>query len=212
MIQILIFGSSTAYGVGGPHGGLGDMLKTHLHQIMYSENGPGEVCEVYNFAKPGATADFVAATFPDQLEYYGKDGRKRIAIVHIGSNNAKAVNAPDQFVSTPDEFTDLMSDLLKDIKASVDEIFVLGYRPCDESKTAPKQNLITGYSTYFTNERLTLFNNIQRKICTDLQIKFIEVSMDENKWTENCLYKDGLHPNHQGHQALFESIKDLIHI
>src|SRR4051812_47605193 len=101
--QVFILGSSMVYGVGGSHGGWADLVKQHLHQKMYGEDGVGEEYEVYNFGKSGATIDFVKDTFGSQLEAYGRR-QKTIILLAVGGNNTKAEEEPDNFVSTHEEY------------------------------------------------------------------------------------------------------------
>ena len=74
MKQIFILGASTAYGVGGEHGGWGDLIKQYAHSKMYGQSGAGEKYEVFNFALSGATVDFVTTTFPEQIKNYDRNG------------------------------------------------------------------------------------------------------------------------------------------
>lgn len=205
MTQIFIFGSSNAYGVGGTQGGWADLLKQYLHTKMYGAGGIGEKHELYNFGKPGAKAQFVKRTFPQQLSQYRNKG-KVIAILSVGGNNAKAETTPENFVSTPDEFSVLMSDLIADIKNNVDALYVLGYRPYDESKTSPKPNPLTGGQSYFNNDRRAAFQDILENICKKEGVEFIGLSVSEDEWIKNYLFEDGLHPNDAGYKLICNDI------
>ncbi len=205
MTQIFIFGSSSAYGVGGEHGGWADMLKNYLHQMMYKINGFGEVCEIYNFAKPGATVDFVQQNFLQQLKTY-MDEKHTLAIVAIGSNNAKARGMPDHFISSPEDFSAEMLQLLTDIKSQVTQVLVIGYTYCDETKTTPKPSLSNQNWSYFWNARTQHFNDIVKKHCVELGLTHVNVTVSPDDWIATCLYKDGLHPNDAGYQAIFASL------
>lgn len=89
------------YGVGAEHDGWGDLVKSYLHSKIYSPDGSGETCEVFNFSKAGSTVEFVTDTFTWICENYQR-GPELITLVSIGGNDAKAVNAPDNYVCTPD--------------------------------------------------------------------------------------------------------------
>lgn len=141
MAQILIFGASTVYGVGGSNGGWSDILKRNLHQQMYSQK-TGEQHEVYVFAKPSVTVEFVAATSRQQIKDYQREDRPIIAILSVGMNNAKAVTTPDNFADTPDTYRQNMSALLRGMKERVDSVICVGFTPVDEEKTNPKISLL----------------------------------------------------------------------
>jgi len=207
--QVFILGSSSAYGVGALGAGWGDLVKQYIHSKMYGENGVGEKYEVYNFGKSGCTIDFVKATFPGQLKEYGRK-HKTIVVVAVGGNNAKAEDSPDNFVSTPEAYKQEMEELLVMLKSSSDAVVALGNGFIDESKTSPKPNPLKSGNDYMTNVRRQQFSGITKRICKTLGIDFAEVVVGEQEWLEKYLYTDGLHPNQQGHQLIFESIKPFI--
>ncbi len=210
MSQIFIMGASIGYGVGGETGGWADMLKLDMHNKLYSKGGAGESNEFYNFSKPGATADFVAKNYKEWLKDYRNDGEDVTVILSIGLNNSKAIDTPDNYVSKVGEFEDLMRDLIKDIKHDVDRLIFVGYNPCDESKTYPKLNPITGGTSYFLNDRIYKFNSTVNSICGELDVKFVDIDIDEEEWIVDHLYEDGIHPNKKGHEIIFHKIKETL--
>jgi lysophospholipase L1-like esterase len=210
MTQVFILGSSMVYGVGGSHGGWADLIKQYLHEKMYGEGALGEMYEVYNFGKSGATIDFVKDTFMSQLEAYGRD-QKTIVLLAVGGNNTKAEEQPDNFVSTPEAYEEEMRGLLASLKQHADGlIFVGSNNYVDETKTNPKLNPLTGGRSYFTNSRRQQFAGIAKQVCDDLGIALVDVTVDKEEWLSNYLYKDGLHPNDAGYQLIFASIKPVL--
>ena len=205
MKQIFIFGASTVYGVGGEEGGWADMLKRELHKRMYYKGGPGEIFEVYIFAKPGATVEFIFENFENQIKKYSR-GDEKIAIVSVGMNNTKAVGNPNDFVSDIEIYKKSMNDLLVKMKLKVDEVICVGYRPVDESKTLPKLNPVGGSPSYFWNERINKFNKVYKQVCQELGVKFIDLNIDKGEWITKYLNEDGLHPNTKGHELIFQKL------
>lgn len=205
MIQVFTLGSSSVYGVGGEVGGWGDLIKLALHKKMYMKGGVGEKYEVFNFAKSGATADFIKRTFPEQLKQYGRNG-KIVTIIYIGGNNAKAENTPNNFVSTIEEFSEEISGLLDYLKEKSQHVIVVGSGYYDESKTNPKPNPLTGGKSYFKNTRKREFESRLKELSEERGIPFIEVGVSEEEWKEKYLYDDGLHPNKQGYKLISNKI------
>ncbi|MFA5136524.1 MAG: SGNH/GDSL hydrolase family protein [Patescibacteria group bacterium] len=205
MIQIFIIGASSVYGVGGKSGGWADLIKKSLHRRMYGKNGIGEKYEVYNFGLSGAKIDFVQKTFPIQLQQYGRGG-KTIVIISLGGNNAKAENLPENYVSTVKEFATQMSELLNLLKSLKTYAIVVGGGYYDESKTNPKHNPLTGGKSYFTNKRKVEFENGLKQLCDNMRIPFVEVTISQDIWKKDYLYKDGLHPNHKGHKYICNNV------
>jgi lysophospholipase L1-like esterase len=209
MIQIFIFGASTAYGVGAEVGGWGDLLKQSLHRKMYGKDGIGEKYEVYNFAQPGATIEFVIATAPSQLQFYNR-ADKVIGVVQVGGNNVKASDKPDNFVSSIEEYEQLMSQLIEKLKDHVDELLMLEIPPVDEAKTNPKPNPITGGKSYFQNDRIILFNHALMKLCSKYGVHHVNLTTDPKEWATTSVAADGLHPNQHGYQRIFDKVSPVV--
>lgn len=205
MAQIFIFGASSAYGVGGEEGGIGDLLKKKIHSQMYRAGGMGEKHEVYNFATPGATVEFFLESFEYQIDKYAKD-TKLITIVSVGMNNSKAINNPDNFVSSPSQYKTTMEKLLTGLKQKVDGVICYGYTHVDESKTAPIANPFNDDLAYFKNDKIIEFNSIFKQVCQQLGLTFIEIDIEQEEWKRKYLFRDGLHPNREGHQLIFDKV------
>jgi lysophospholipase L1-like esterase len=205
MLQIFLLGSSNVYGAGAETAGWADLVKQKIHHKMYAPEGVGHKYEVFNFGKSGATVDFVKNSFPEQLTHYGRGG-KVITVVSVGANNARAVDRPDNFHSTPQDFTRQMSALLDLLKKSSSAVVVLGSTPYAEAKTNPKANPLTGGLSYFTNSRRLLFDHQTQKLCSEKNLAFLRLDIDEKTWLQKYLYEDGIHPNQAGYQLLADLV------
>lgn len=183
MTQIFILGSSSVYGVGAEQAGWADLIKQKFHHHMYGPNGVGEMFEVYNFSKSGATVEFVQASFPQLRTLYGRSG-SMISIVSVGGNNAKAVGTPDNYVSTVEEYIQQMSTLLDQLQVESDHIIAVGGGYYDESKTNPKLSPWGGRPSFFTNSRK---KNLRKRCryCASLKQYLL--------FQSSCLKKNGKH-------------------
>lgn len=204
MTQIFIFGSSNAYGVGGENGGWPDLIKQQLHQVMYNKGGTSEQHELFNFGKSGATVDFVSTSFSDLFRCFRRDKSQTIGILSVGSNDARAVTAPDNFSSSLEHFQSEMTALISQMSASFDQLYVLDFFPIDESKTMPFVSPTTGIRYYYSNERRFQFSDALEAICRTQGVVFLKTGVPINEWIGSYLYEDGLHPNSIGHQKLAE--------
>jgi lysophospholipase L1-like esterase len=205
MKQLIILGASYAYGAGGQNGGWGDFLKKHLHNKMYSDSGEGDKYEVYSFAKPGATTQFILDTAPEILRHYCRNKSTTI-ILNIGANDAKAVNSPTNFLTTLPEFSNQLELLLDALKGFSNDIIFVSDPPFDETKTTPKVNPLDGSNSYFTNSRREELKEITKKLCREKGAYYLQIEVDRNEWINNCLFRDGLHPNQKGHQIIFDTV------
>ena len=206
MIQIFIVGTSLAYGNGAKSAGWGDLIKSSIHSLMYGESGVGEKYEVYNFAKPGSTIDFVQDEFPALHRAYAR-GDKLIVIASIGGNNSKAIGSPDNFVSTIEDYSSEIERVLALLKSKSDNVIIVDNGYVNESVTNPKLNPLTGTYSYFTNERRSKFSLVTKELCSKYELVYVETGIDKDTWVEKYLYEDGVHPNDSGYQLIFEAIK-----
>jgi lysophospholipase L1-like esterase len=208
MTQVFILGDSVAYGVGAAQAGWADLLKQWLFKQMYSEGGTGETYELFNFAYPGGGIEFVLETQLKQMDAYRRDD-KIIAVACTGGNNAKAVGDPHSFVSSPEEYKQLVTTLLDRLQQQADAVIALpSLVVVDETKVCPKINPFTGKKSFFTNERIAQFNRMFQELCQAQDVSFVYTSPEG--WAETCLYTDGLHPNQVGHQRLYDQIQPLV--
>jgi len=206
MTQVFVVGASITYGVGASEAGWADLIKRYFHSKMYSSGGVGEEYEVFNFSKSGTPIDFVLESYPTWIkEYYRKD--KLVIVFSLGINDSKATDQPTNFFSSPDKYSEQLRKLIGMFKSDTNQIFGVGNAYVDEPKTTPKSNPFTGSKSFFTNERIRLFDKTTADVSTASGVDFTEIDVDKERWIKDCLYSDGLHPNQTGHQLIFESIK-----
>lgn len=213
MAQILIFGASTAYGVGGTKGGWPDALKFSLHDQMYGvKTMPLEKHEVYNLCVPGATVAHIQERMAVEIKGFSKAGRDTIVVIELGGNDAKAMETTENFANTPEKFYGDMKSLVSDALNLTKKVLLVGMLPVDESKTTPRTNPNNGNKTYFTNKRMRLFEDVLEKVAADTGIGFTPLfdKATEDDWQNKLIFDDGLHPNSNGHTWLLEKIKPAL--
>lgn len=201
MVQIFILGSSNVYGVGAQQNGWADLIKQSYHHKMYSDDGVTEIFEVFNMGKSGATIDFMKNEFPQQLKQYSREG-KIITIVSVGGNNSKAVDTPNNYISSIEQYEEEVSQLLDLLKKLSSYVIAVGSGYVDESKTNPIFNPDIGGNSYFQNERMKKFESKLKELCNKKDITFIDLGVTEAQWKGKYLFKDGLHPNQEGHKLI----------
>lgn len=211
--QIFCIGASSIYGVGGTKGSWADLLKAEIHALQYGPEGIGQVHEVYNLAVPGRTIADSRQRTEVELKTMTKPGRKVISIVQFGGNNALAIDSPDNYVSTPEEYRTEMKEMLVLIKSLSNQVICLGSTPCDESKTTPiVKDLEKNTKVYMSNERKRLFESINDEVASELGMTFIPLfdSAQKKDWTETFQFSDGIHPNDSGYEWIYQHIKPYV--
>jgi lysophospholipase L1-like esterase len=209
MAQLLCMGGSIVYGVGGTQGGWADMIKRQLHEQMYAQGLPQKVHETYIFGKPDATIQFVTDTYTQCIANYRREGQKTIVVLSVGMNDAKAVEQPDNYLNTPEQYKQAMLDLLRNLSTVADAVLCVGFSPVDETKTLPKLNPLTGKKSFFSNQRIQTFSSAfaEAAATAGSKIHFVDVASTlPGDWTTECLGPDGIHPNDAGYRHIFEIV------
>lgn len=208
--QFFCIGASSLYGVGGSSGGWPDLLKQQQHKKMYADNFE-ESTEVYNLGVSGATIQDMAKRVRADIESRKKPTCEAIVILQLGSNDSKAIDSPDGFISDPEKYRKEIGTYLKQVSGLADEAYCLGMTPVVEAKTAPRKNPWTGKSVYFTNERIKIFEDSLAAACKEASVSFYPIfeAASKGDWTEKYVAVDGLHPNDDGHRWLLEKVLSL---
>lgn len=193
--NICIFGDSVAYGAWDASGGWVDRLRSFLHGQTLASNFT-DYYFVYHLGVPGNTTHDVLARFIPEV-----DAREpHVTICAVGMNDSRYRDADRTPHVAEDIFRVNVSALIAEAKERAPKTFFIGLTPVDETKTMPYEEGI-----YFENQNVVRYNALLREITKEAGVEFIEVynALD----TEEDL-ADGLHPNAQGHEKLFNLIRD----
>lgn len=113
-------------------------------------------------------------------------------------------------VETPaDDFGKNIIKTINICRKYAKKIIFVGEMPANESRTAPT---IWSDTEYFTNKNIKKYDEIMKAVCEKEKVLFLElfdkwVGMDYRKLLDA---KDGLHPNSEGHEIIFKTVKDLL--
>jgi len=211
MAQILCFGASSLYGVGGKEGGWPDYLKRDIHRTQFANAGRGERDEVYNFGKPGVTTEFVIKNLDAFVSLYGRSEAPTILVFNVGGNDSRAYQSPEAYVCTPEEFEAKIQTMLKKAQTYSKHVMILGQNQVNEAVVNPKKNPWDGSVSYFYNERRKLFEEITAKVAQSIGVIFIPLhELGSGVDPQEFIYIDGLHPNTAGHKWIYNQVKPHI--
>lgn len=215
MKKTIVIGASMHYGVGSEVGSWVDIYRKSILKNSFGKDGVGEYSQIYNLSIPGATssnATYFMKPFVKELNKIAPKLETQI-IISIGANNTKAVDSPDNYISTPEEYVSDMATLIKDANQLAKKVTVMGFTPFDESLTNPKTNPLTGGKSYFTNSRMRLFENQLEEYCKENDVNFIPLLDTATEWGWLAhLYRDGLHAKAEAQEWLYNLLveKDVI--
>jgi len=204
-INILIFGDSIAWGCWDPEkGGWADRLKQYFHK---KENRRDVRIYVHNLATGGFNTGKLLDEFEKGTEFKVGDSERRknldIFIFAIGTNDAQYINTKDNPNIDIDSFEKNLEKLIIKVREYTGKVIFIGLFKVDESKTVPHW---WNQKYYNTNKDILKYNLVIEKISQKNKVMFISMLDLLNK---NDL-EDGLHPNSQGHQKMFERVRDFL--
>ena len=206
-----IFGDSITEGLWDSKGGWADHVKAFV-QSEEVASGIKNYHEVYNLGIDGNTTKQVIERFTAETTARLWPNEETAFIFAIGTNDTLHRNNQD-FQSTPKQYKAELAQLTELAKKFSDRILFVDLLPVDEALTNPLPSSSSGKC--YTNDRINLFNDILHAFCEAQSLPFIKVSELYQKHDYETLLADGLHPNDQGHEIIFDAVKpwvqELIH-
>ena len=201
MKGILCFGDSITFGRGEiPNKGWCGRLKNWF-EVQGTHNA------VYNLGIPGGAST-------DLLERFNAEANTRIRLkrptdeytilIAIGANDCKFEKESRNPRTTDEHFKENIKNLIKKAKSYKAKLAFIGLIPVDEKRVQPFER------TWFINERVMLFNEIIKELCQKENILFLDIYQFMIKEKYEILLFDGLHPNTQGYDYMFNIIKKFI--
>lgn len=200
MVTIIIFGGSTTYGKCDPDGGWAGRLRKYLDQN--AENIDSN--SIFNLGISGDTTEDVLRRF----EFETKQrmlGEEPIFIFSIGVNDAQFVHDKQETKTSPEKFRENLIKIIRMAGKFSSKIVFLGFHPVDESRTDPwKPN------KSYKMEYIEKYDRIVKEVCKETGTYYIDVLQKLRQGNYKALLYDGLHPNSEGHQIIFELVRDFL--
>jgi lysophospholipase L1-like esterase len=203
MSRILIFGDSITYGAWDKEGGWAQRLRKYIDEKI--EIDPAYYHLVYNLGISGNNSEDLLKRFEGECKARQKEEGDMVIIFAIGENDSQIRNGKARVKI--DKFEKNLESLLKLSKKFTDKVFFVGLCPADESKSDP---IPRDTSKSYKNDSIEKYNDVIKEFCEKNNLGFIDVF--SNLISENYkeLLDDGIHPNTEGHQQIFEIIKDYL--
>lgn len=189
--NICVWGDSIAYGAWDGEGGWVDLLRKFLHTKTI-RSGLKDDYWTYNLGIPGDTTRGVLKRFAVECE--ARD--PHATLFAVGINDAQRESGINE-----EEFQKNLGTIFEQARSTAGQLFFVGLTRVEEAKTAP----FDGQST-FVNDHITRFDDIAERVCKEYGVLYIP--------TRDLIgladLEDGLHPNSQGHQKMFERVRDTL--
>ncbi len=206
MAQILVFGDSIAYGAGDEkEGGWVNRLRKVLDEESFTSFDFYHL--VYNLAVSGDSSDDLLERFEFETIQRLKEGEDIIFIFAVGINDSQFIHSQNSLRCLPPEFKNNIKKFIKLAEKFSSKIIFVGLTPVDEAKTSP---IPWNSDKSYKNEYIKKYDEMIKSVCLENKIYFIEIFDEMIKSDYKDLLADGLHPNSEGHQKIFELVGDFL--
>jgi lysophospholipase L1-like esterase len=206
MAHFLIFGDSIVYGSWDKAGGWVQRLRAFIEEKYPEEHF------VYNLGVSADTTNSLLEKleFETQQRESERNHRRRsetMLIFQIGINDSAILSTKKDFWVIQSKFKDNIKEIIKISREFSQKIFFVGATPVDEDKTQP---VPWDKRVTYKNENIRKYNEMTKEVCNKESVPFIEVFDKFYKSDYKKLLQDGLHPNSEGHENIFEIVRDFL--
>ncbi len=210
MTTICVFGDSTAYGAFDKEGGWVQRFRRFLEKRMTPHQEVYYV--VYNCSVSGdTTTDLLKrfevechARYHESVEIYKESF---IVIFSIGMNDTQILHNEGSIRISEDEFKNNIGKLIELARKFTSNIIFVGFYPIEEGKVSP---LPWNANISYKYDYVEVYDKIFQSICEKNNLPFIDIFNQFSKTDYKNLLSDGLHPNSEGHEKIFEVVKDFL--
>ena len=162
---------------------------------------------VYNLGVDGDNTENLLERLKLETRHRLDENEEAAFIFEIGVNDSQFVHSQNSLRVPLEKFKNNIQSLINIAKRFSQKIIFAGLTPVDEPKTTP---IPWNADKSYKNEYIQQYNDIIRTACEENNLFFIEIFERLKILDYKNLFEDGLHPNSQGHQKIFEIIKEFL--
>lgn len=206
-MTIFIYGDSIALGLWDKMGGWVDRLKRYIQSEEVS-SGIKNYHKVYNLGVDGNFTRNVIKRFQNETEARLDPKEKYVFVFATGINDT-VYKDNHIFESTPEQYIHELYTVNEMAKKYSSKICFIDITPVNESLTQPIKSSLSGKC--YSNKRIEEFNNALYDHCRKNNTLYVRVNERFKKAPDYTkLLLDGLHPNDEGHQIIFEEVIPIV--
>ncbi|MFA7302469.1 MAG: SGNH/GDSL hydrolase family protein [Candidatus Paceibacterota bacterium] len=185
-MKIGVWGDSITYGAGDSEA-LGWVGRLRRELEKASQVG------VYNFGICGDSTEDILKRFAIERDAV----RPEVVIFAVGTNDAKYPEGGSETYVPLETYKQNIRSLVEQAKSRADKVCIVGLTKADEAHMRKS-------GTVFLNATTGEYNDYLRALASEEQVSFIDVFEVIDTAIDLA---DGLHPNAQGYEKLFQAIK-----
>lgn len=205
-MNLIIFGDSIVQGCWDEEGGWPVRLRQDINEKQIVDAEPFvDYNLTYLRGVSGDTSEGLNERVVNEIEAMSDTAQDITAVVAIGINDS-IVEKNGNRVSRKN-FKRNLEDIVEKCRIEVEQVILLGLTPVDESKTdllpdEPKAS--------YMNTEIEEYEDVIREVSEEKSAKFVPLfdRLNDDLWDE--MLWDGVHPNSEGHERIFEIVKSEI--
>ena len=190
--NICILGDSIVYGAWDEekHGYV-NRLREALKENNHVEN-------VYGLGIPGETT----AGLLKRLDIELKPRQPNTIIIAIGINDTIYIKNKNKEAVSQEDFIDNISKIINIAKKHTNNMLILGLTRVIEERTTP---ILWNDNEMYFNNTIKKYDNMLEEYCKMNNIQYLKMF---NVLDDRDICDDGIHPNDNGHEKIYEVIKN----
>ncbi|MFB6214030.1 MAG: SGNH/GDSL hydrolase family protein [Candidatus Nanohaloarchaea archaeon] len=205
-MQLFAFGHSITYGFWDPEGGWVQRLRSELdEEALESGDRDENICEVFNMGVPGDDSRQLLDRLEDEMEPRLWEDAETIVVFQIGAKDIIYLSEEDRVAVPEEEFRKNLVELVEKARGYADAVILVG-----EAYTTIKGPIPWAPEKELSDERLERYVEIQRNVCKQEDVPFIDLRSiyTKEEWSE--MLEDGSHPDRQGHGEIYRAVRDTV--
>jgi lysophospholipase L1-like esterase len=199
-MRYFLFGDSIGFGTGDfEKGGWATQLRLLIDRNQKKDH------TLTNLSVAGDTTRELLIRLEQETKVRIRPGETKdnyTLLLAIGTNDARIDKINESRNILQEEYESNIRKLISIAENYFAHITLIGLPPVDEKRTTPFKE-----QNFYTNDNLGAYENILKNVAGDSGCQFVPLfEMWKNKDTAELMY-DGLHPNTQGHELIYQEIR-----
>lgn len=206
MDNILAFGASILYGAWDREGGWVSRLRKYVDE-KNSENLDESSCFVYNLGISGDSSQDLLSRFDMEAKARIGNNEESLFIISIGVNDCMLDNETGLNNVPKENYIENLQKIINLAGKYSGKVIFMGFFPVNETKVDP---IPWRPGCSYKNEYIEQYNGAMESVAEENKIPFINLYKKFSNLDYRKLLKDGVHPNSEGHELIFETIKNFL--
>jgi len=203
-MNLLIFGSSIAWGAWDKEGGWAQRLKDLAYEK--AENNFNNHTSVYCLGVSGDNSEGLLGRFDSEVKARSWEDEKLTIIIGIGMNDSQYILEEKQHRISEEQFRKNLLTLIQKSKKYNANLIFAGITPVDKRVDPIPWKPSAAYRIEFVKT----YDHIVKEVAKQENIPYIELMSKFPTERLNELLTDGLHPSTGGHKIIFEEVKKYL--